>query len=163
MRRRGRAVMQWWHSLSFIESNTDQISKTYEAKAWNYPRWLVNKFTLFIFSRVVTPHTGQDPGRGPGRPGTVIREIFWFIILRPEFPHSGLPCPPLVLGTEAWTIRTQFTQSCWHKRLVFVIMRVAWKVIIDLWLRKIGVRFVANLCENHKQMNIYQQMTFGQT
>ena len=80
----------------------------------HYPRWLVNKFTLFIFSRVVTPHTGQDPGRGPGRPGTVIREIFWFIILWPEFPHSGLPCPPLVPGTEAWTIRTQFTQSCWH-------------------------------------------------
>ena len=82
----------------------------------HYPRWLVNKFTLFIFSQVVTPHTGQDPGQAGawGYPRCVIREIFWFIILARVSTLPGLPCPPLVPGTEAWTIRTQLDwQSIW--------------------------------------------------
>ena len=119
--------------------------------------------SLYIFSPELWHQavvTGQDPGRCPGRPGYAIREIFWFIIL---VRVSTLSCPPLAQGLGAGRHKKTIDSKLLAREHWRRVMCVAQKVIIDLWLRKIGVRFVANLCESHKQMNIYQQMTFGQT
>ena len=154
-------------SLSFIHriKHSDHISNRLMKRetlllSHHSPCWLVHKFTLYIFTRVGTHRLwSQDLTVARGSPGYAIRALYWFIILARV---STLSCPLLVPGTGGRSKKTIYSKllAHAHKRSV---MCVAQRVIIDLWRRKIGVRFVANLCESHKQMNIYQQMTFGQT
>ena len=127
-----------------------------------YPRLLVTN-SLYLFSPELWHHTlvrTQDrPGPGAwGYPGYVIREIFWYIILAgvSTLQDSGHPGP----GDRG---RTKKLLARAYKRGV---MRVNKKAIIDLWLQKMCVRFVANLWEGEgKKISfiIYQHMTFGQT
>ena len=125
-------MQRWHHCHSFIESNITVIKYQRLMKreqfllSHHYPCWLVNKFTLYIFTLVVTPgHRAPAVVRtqagARGSPdmqlGRYSDLLFWS-----EFPHSlsGLPCPPLsslVPGAGGWgpaAIRRQLTQSCWH-------------------------------------------------
>ena len=102
----------------------------------------------FHFASCDSGWTGQEPGQAgaPGEPGYVIREIFWYIILAgvSTLQDSGHPGP----GDRG---RTKKLLARAHKRGV---MRVNKKAIIDLWLQKMCVRFVANLWEG-EGYNIY--------
>ena len=157
-------------SLSFIHwiKHSDHISK------WLMKREMppfVTPFSMLISSQIHfiyfhqswdTQGSGHKTWPEPWAPPDMQLGPYTDLLFWPESFHTLLSFPALVPGTGGRSKKTIYSKllAHAHKRSV---MCVAQRVIIDLWRRKIGVRFVANRCESHKQMNIYQQMTFGQT